>query len=285
MVDIVVLNFNDYFETLNYVNYIKNYGSIDHIIIVDNCSTDGSYDQLIKVKSNRIHVIQSKKNGGYGYGNNTGIKYALEKFNSKYIAITNPDVKYTDSCLNACENFLKNNIKNGFMVCAPVMKNSNNEFVESAWMIPNWFDYVCFSLSILGKIFKLQYVYPDNNDYSECQCIAGSMIVFNANVFEKGIMYDEHIFLYCEEMLMGINLNNAGYKTALLNNQEFIHAHSVSINKSISSIVEQQKIMWQSRLLILKEYYKVTKCKFILANILSKIGIFEERIRLLLRKE
>ena len=81
--------------------------------------------------------------------------------------------------------------------------------------------------------------------------------------------------------MLGIKLANAGYKTALLNNEEFIHAHSVSINKSISSHVKQQKIMWQSRLWALKEHYHVSKIQYILAYILSRIGVLETKARLL----
>lgn len=281
MVDVVVLNYNDANETIKYVNQIYHYPTVSHIIVVDNCSTDDSFNRLSTIVDDRVRVVRSEKNGGYGYGNNFGVKYAISHFNSEYIAITNPDVIYTNECIHSCEEFLKDNVSRHYAVCAPRMKDLDNKYVVSAWMIPSWFEYVCFSLSFLGKFFKLQYVHSNDREYTDCECIAGSMLVIAVEAFTKIGMYDESIFLFCEETVLGIKLANAGYKTALLNNEEFIHAHSVSINKSISSYVKQQKIMWQSRLYALKEHYHVSKIQYILAYILSKIGVLETKARLL----
>lgn len=77
-VAIILLNYNGYdytnaciesLEHINYQNYI--------IIVVDNDSTDDSFEKLEKFRSDKIQVIKSDKNGGFAYGNNYGIKYAL----------------------------------------------------------------------------------------------------------------------------------------------------------------------------------------------------------------
>ena len=74
---IVILNYNDYETTINMLNSIKDYDSLDHIVVVDNKSTDNSYEVLKPYESKKIDVIQSKSNKGYSYGNNVGIKYLL----------------------------------------------------------------------------------------------------------------------------------------------------------------------------------------------------------------
>lgn len=43
-VGIVILNYNDYQTTKDMIDNIKDYDSIDHIVIVDNKSTDNSYE-------------------------------------------------------------------------------------------------------------------------------------------------------------------------------------------------------------------------------------------------
>ena len=84
---IILLNYNDYKTVIEYINLIKNYNAIDRIVIVDNCSPDGSYEILKKYESDKISVIQTDKNKGYAYGNNYGIHY-LEKNGEKYDYIT-----------------------------------------------------------------------------------------------------------------------------------------------------------------------------------------------------
>ena len=51
---IVVLNFNDVETTKTYIDKIGNYSILHRIIIVDNCSTDGSYETLKKYESEKI---------------------------------------------------------------------------------------------------------------------------------------------------------------------------------------------------------------------------------------
>lgn len=279
MVDVIVLNYNDAKETVKYVKKISVYESIENIIVVDNKSTDDSYEELKSLRNEKINVIQTEKNGGYGYGNNFGIRYACEKFKSKYVAITNPDVVYDADTIKKCEEFLIKNAGQHYAVVAPRMKNIEGEYVLSAWNIPSWFEYVSFSMSVLGKFFKLNYVKSSGNEFDECECIAGSMIVMDADAFERAGMYDEDIFLYCEETVLGIKMKRVGYRTAILNTAEFIHAHSVSINKSISSIEKQQQIMWNSRLYALKKYYGVNNVQFAISELIGKIGIWETKLR------
>ena len=45
-IGMVILNYNDYETTFDMINQIKDYKVLDHIIIVDNHSTDLKYDKL-----------------------------------------------------------------------------------------------------------------------------------------------------------------------------------------------------------------------------------------------
>ena len=71
-IGVVVLNYNDADTTDILLRDISLYPLIDHIVIVDNWSTDHSFEYLKKWQSNRIDVLQTDKNGGYSYGNNVG---------------------------------------------------------------------------------------------------------------------------------------------------------------------------------------------------------------------
>ena len=74
----VIVNYNDAKTTIALLKQICDYKSLNHIIIVDNCSTDNSYASLKQFETNNIIVLQAEKNKGYGAGNNFGIKYAKD---------------------------------------------------------------------------------------------------------------------------------------------------------------------------------------------------------------
>lgn len=78
-------------------------------MVVDNFSTDNSVQLLSDIISEKVEVIVSNKNGGYGAGNNYGIKYLIDKYNSDYILLSNPDVIVEDETINKLEEFLRNN--------------------------------------------------------------------------------------------------------------------------------------------------------------------------------
>ena len=79
MVDVLILNYNDAKTTLEYVEKVKNYKNIRKILVVDNCSTDDSTQMFQKNVSDKLEVISSGRNGGYGAGNNYGIRYLADK--------------------------------------------------------------------------------------------------------------------------------------------------------------------------------------------------------------
>ena len=99
-IGIVILNYKDFHTVIKLINLIKNYNALDKIVVVDNLSPDDSFDKLKSLKSDKVDVIQSKRNGGYSYGNNFGAFYLIEQYRIDILFIANPDVIFT-------ENFLK----------------------------------------------------------------------------------------------------------------------------------------------------------------------------------
>ena len=66
----VILNYNDAETTEQLVRLIHEYDVPEEIVVVDNASTDDSWDQLKGLEDQKVHVIRAEKNGGYGAGNN-----------------------------------------------------------------------------------------------------------------------------------------------------------------------------------------------------------------------
>ena len=95
----MILNYNDASSTLHILKQIKNYSAIDHIVIVDNLSPDGSFQQLKSMAGDKVDIIQSDKNGGYSYGNNYGAFYLINKYMVDILVIANPDVEFSEAFL------------------------------------------------------------------------------------------------------------------------------------------------------------------------------------------
>jgi len=138
MIDILVLNYNDSSTTISFANSVKDFSNIGHILIVDNNSTDNSVEKIKEITSEKVLLIQCEQNGGYGSGNNFGIKYLYKNFRSEFILLSNPDVIVAKEVLVKLEEFLRTHldyvIASSFMCNPKGVHQCNTAFrIPSKW--------------------------------------------------------------------------------------------------------------------------------------------------------
>lgn len=260
----IILNYNDPETTISLVNSIVNYEILDSIVIVDNYSTDDSVSRLQALAGGKVHVISTEKNGGYGYGNNHGIRYAHGTLHASHVLIANPDVKVTEECIQAMkDSFLK---ISRLGVAAVVTRDGTGKVALSSWRLNGLLGDLLDTGLITRRIFapwlndrpelkadseKERYVYVD--------AVLGSLFMADMNALMECGLYDEEVFLYYEEKILGFQLKKKGYGTILLLNQSYIHLHSVSINKNVKSILKKQAILHKSKLHYYKNYLGINR--------------------------
>lgn len=256
MIGCVVLNYNDADTTLDLLKRIEPMEIIDQIVLVDNKSTDNSLERLKEQESNKVHVVCAKKNGGYGSGNNVGIEYLRKNYSCDYIIIANPDVIFDESVIKK----MVNEFDEDTVIVAPLTLDSKKERqLPIAWKVPTVKDYFLFSSIVLNKIFK-PFQYPTqffNTDICEVDCVQGCLFMLNNSLIEDKL-YDENIFLFFEESCIGKQFKDKGYKTKLLMNVDYIHNHSVSINKAFNSEARKRKITLDSFYTYFEDYYSLS---------------------------
>lgn len=256
MIGCVVLNYNDADTTLDLLKRIEPMEIIDQIVLVDNKSTDNSLERLKDQESNKVHVVCAEKNGGYGSGNNVGIEYLRKNYSCDYIIIANPDVIFDESVIKK----MVNEFDEDTVIVAPLTLDSKKERqLPIAWKVPTVKDYFLFSSIVLNKIFK-PFQYPTqffNTDICEVDCVQGCLFMLNNSLIEDKL-YDENIFLFFEESCIGKQFKDKGYKTKLLMNVDYIHNHSVSINKAFNSEARKRKITLDSFYTYFEDYYSLS---------------------------
>jgi len=274
----IILNYNDSFTVIKLLNVLLNYNSINNIIIVDNKSTDNSYfilnDYIYKKnKSNKKNIIllKSKINGGYGYGNNIGIKYAYYKLKSKYLLVLNPDVFFEEKVIIALKQILNSADNIAIAAPTPLTPLLKPQKIR-AYKLTNFYIDLLGLSTIFNKIFGFKGTYPNSyyiNEYSVVDVVQGSMFMAKSDILINYALFDESFFLYCEEQIIGIKLRNNCFKSILLNNHFYIHYHSISIDKSYNTLLKKQKIFLNSKYKYYKKYLKINKFKRMIFFIFS----------------
>lgn len=282
----VILNYNDETTTTCLIKEIEHFSALTSIVVVDNLSTDNSFEILKKHATEKIHVIQTDKNGGYGYGNNFGIRYAVRHSSADYILIANPDVHFSNDIIIAMAEFLDNNID--YAVVAPrALKPSGEDQKLLAWKLQSKWDYLLSGSMIYLKYFSDKFYpksYYDGKGQADVAVVPGSLLMVTAKYMMKYGMYDEKNFLYSEEEIIAIKFKNAGLKTRLLLNDTYIHEHSVSISKSFPSELKKKRMNLDSRIFVLNHYYEATKLEKKIVKIISKVAFMENTLLFKIKK-
>ncbi|SUP44762.1 glycosyltransferase [Veillonella criceti] len=278
----VVLNYNDAEETIKYVSWVKELDFYSIIIVVDNNSSDGSYELLKQLSCEKVYVVQSDKNGGYGYGNNFGIRIAKEKYQCDMAFISNPDVSYSEESIANMVKYLNEN-----PTCAAVTGLQYNGFTKKpikdiAWKLPTYKNCLLINL-YLGRKFNKDMYYQLSEKYEIVDCIPGAFLGVKIDEFLLCGGYDERLFLYCEEATLAYRLKEQGLYTCLLTNESYFHYVSTSISKNIPNAVKRHKLLLNSYYFYIENYLKVNFSKRILAKLVFKVSILEEYLKTFIR--
>ena len=241
MTGLVVVNYNDYENTIKFIDSIKNYNIIHKIVIVDNCSTDNSYNNLKRIISNKIILIKNASNKGYGSGINLGSKYLISNYEIDNIIVSNTDIIInSEKDIKKMISYLQNDIA---LVGPNVLENGG---INRGWKIPSVWDDVFLNIPIIHRIIRKKLLFYDeskyNNSSTEVEALSGCFFIINAQVLQKINFYDENVFLYYEENVIGTKLKNNGYKSLIINGVNVIHNHSVTIDNSMNRIKKYKEL-------------------------------------------
>lgn len=260
-INCVILNYNDADTVLGLVEEIGGYLELDRIVIVDNASTDDSWEKLKGLKEGYSHVdlLRSEKNGGYGAGNNLGVRYAVDTNLADYVLIANPDVKFSQECVKALAGVLKRHPE--LAVATALMEDQTFGEMKNGWKLHGfWGELFAMgpvSRRAFGRILNYPESYFKDKKAVYVDAVHGSMLMVDGKKFLEVGGYDEGIFLYQEETVLASRLKENGYRTVLLLNQKYRHEHSVSISKSFKGQMERQKLRNASVLYYLKRYQRI----------------------------
>ena len=179
-------------------NCLKSIKNIKKIIIFDN-SNDTQLKYKISKKYPNIKFIISKKNLGFGGGNNQ----ILKKSKSKYVFLLSPDTILKKNCEHELLKQI-NKIKD-FSLIAPLAKENNYGFFKDSQKVTN------------KSFFEVDYV-------------KGFAMLFNLNKIRKRQLFDENIFLYLEEIDLCKRLRKKNHKIYICKSAKIVHIGAKSSN-------------------------------------------------------
>lgn len=259
MIGIVVLNYNTWHETEKCIkSIIKTTDNVKyHIYLVDNASPVKMTDNVEKmIQLDNITYIQAEVNRGFSAGNNLGVYAALEDECSE-ILISNNDVYYSKGSIKKMQDFLLNNTNVG--IVGPEVRLRNDEIQEVMFGIKTTlsgkYKYLLrktpFKFLVRDFLEKFTIDHKKINSPIKVHSVIGCSFMVSKECTKEIFPLDENTFLYEEERIIGIKMENIGYDTVYYPEVNVFHDHGAS-TKGLSSF--SYSCLVESEIYYLKKY-------------------------------
>ena len=284
-VNCVILNYRDPDSVLALAARLKQDPQLYHIILVDNASGDDSAKKLETATDERTILLQAGRNGGYGAGNDLGIRYSMEQDQAEYVIVANPDVEFTSFTVNRLLTLMERHPELG--AAAPAILDEAYPEMKNAWPLRSVTGELLSMGPVTRRLFARRLQYPDayyrrkdgrSKTAVYTDCLHGSLLMLRSRAYRECGGYDPGIFLYEEEAVLGYRLREAGWRSALLLNCSYRHHHSVSISASFGQAEKRQLLREESTLYYLKQYLHMTPLQERLAKLWFALLIAEIRV-------
>ena len=202
------------------------------ITVVDNDSGDGSFERMSEALAGkpRFRVVQSGRNGGFGAGNNVGIRLGLpDGSRPDYVYILNSDAFPAPDAIRVLLDYLESHPKVG--IAGSYIHGPDGEAHWTCFRFPSVaseFEGAARTGPISRLLARRTVSMPVPEATGPVDWLAGaSMMLREAVVRDVGV-FDETFFLYFEETDLCRRAALAGWPTHFVRESRVEHIGSVS---------------------------------------------------------
>lgn len=234
----IVLTYRDTIEIEDFLISLKEHVSNYKVIMINsfyNGETDYKLREIAKINN---CVFKTVENKGYGYGNNIGIQLAKQLFEYKYLIVSNPDIIITEWI-----DFRLKDMSDGIIGPCIINKKAKpqNPLLAYDSIIRDKIQFYGFKKNIRILVYfgilisKIQKIFWRNmyNDKGKKLMYAahGCFLIIPDEVINKiGFpIYDENMFLFCEESYLAKVLRQKGINTYYTEDIKIYHKEDSSM--------------------------------------------------------
>lgn len=244
---IIILTYNSSFHIENCLKGIFSYYEKElnngdfEILLADNESTDNTlseisayftkkYSRKININSNNtfinehIHVIKNGGNLGFAKGMNTAVRHA----SGEYVLLINPDAIVQDNNIIKMLEYM--DTKSDGAVCAGKIVDFNGHTELSSGTFYTPISILCFALGIENAI----HIRYSPAQAQEVDYVSGGFMLLRKSYFDELNGFDEHFFMYVEDMELCYRIMKKGMKIYFYPYTVLKHVGQGSSNKEFA---------------------------------------------------
>lgn len=258
MIGIVILNYETWDVTLQCMESIMEAENEEmiRIYLVDNASTRKKPKEIDRfIEQHSVTYIEAAENRGYAAGNNLGICQAL-KDQCTYVLITNNDIRFRSAAIHRMKQLLESSDRIG--IVGPQVVGLDGIHQPSVAMYRTgmreiFHFYTGFRCFHRKAMREYQGMDQDAGGQYPVYHVSGCCFLMNRKAEETLYPLDENTFLYDEELIIGIRMEQAGLQTWYCGTAVVEHHHGYTTQKNSAFM---QKCIRESEQYYCREYLK-----------------------------
>jgi len=208
---------------------------VAEVVVVDNCSSDGTLERLVAVDADVV-VVPVGRNVGYGSAANLGVRRTA----ADYVVVCNPDLVVAPECVGRLADVLDDE-----PLCAivgPRIDNSDGTLYPSARAFPSWA--VAAGHAFLGPIApgnrwsrRYKMLRADDSpgwhtgERRESDWVSGACLMVRRTAFASLGGFDEHYFMYAEDVDLCWRARRAGWQVLYEPSAAVVHLQGASTSR------------------------------------------------------
>lgn len=284
-ISIVIVNYNSERDTLDCLRSLQDIKVKDveyQILIVDNGSKEPL--EIPKDLNLKVELVRSESNLGFTGGNNLGIRYALDNYNSDFILMLNNDTYIDAHFLQKLYEAALEHPEQG-LICPKIYFARGNEFHKASYKPQDkgnvlwygggsidWPNVLCFHRGV-DEIDRGHLDRQTTSDFA-----TGCCILARREVLEKIGLFDERFFLYLEDVDLSLRTKEIGYEIGFCSASKVWHKNAGSSGGAGSPL--HQYYQTRNRLLFAFKH-GTARIKLVMIKYLFKIllsGVQPEKL-------
>ena len=259
--------------------------------VVDNASGDGSVERLqagIEERGwgDRVELIASAKNVGFGAGNNLAFRAALGAADPpEYFYLLNPDAKPDPGAVRTLIEFMDAHPTIG--LAGSKVRHPDGTLRNSAFRFPGVLSEVEAGLHVrlaTRLLDKWRVPAEQPTSTSPVDWVSGASVIIRAETLQDVGMFDENFFLYFEETDLCLRAARAGWPTYYVVESEAEHIGQVSTGMKDTQ-KRRPRFWFESRAYYIRKNYGALKLLAANAAFAGAYSVYEFRKRFMGKPE
>ena len=206
------------------------------VIVVDNCSDDGRFEEF-QNRFSRFLFYENNGNNGFSNGCNFGATKAL----GEYLLFLNSDIITSESAVRALLTASRLNPEIFVLSCKQINNSGKEEQVNR--LFPDFFTLFGLTRFLFRKLLQEQLTVKNGIVFTDW--VSGSVILISKANFDRIGGWDDRFWLYYEDVDFCKRVTDLGGKVGVDTNVSMIHNHggSTRINLETASLTKTEVVI------------------------------------------